>query len=267
MADRVDPPISPGARAIAAFMCDTYAQMDAYVDKVLAADPTPASCTSCTEAHCCSMLTTISVPEGIALAVALLDRGDVWRAALPRLAAAAREDCAPGVDRRSRFLRRVPCGVLDPATKRCTAYDARPGCCRLHTAVTPARNCSPDAPLTPDASGWSRETASFDFLDLEGALWETTAGLSSEIGVPPMAQAPISLMVLLCAQVVVGGPGNDAELDAALRGLPEEPLHWMVEHAADLHDEEQRNAEEDPRQRTKQEKLYAIGRRVFGGDN
>ncbi len=242
---------------------EVYAILDAGAEKLISqnlhntpspSDPSKPATVSCRIgcAHCCYQLTTISTPEGIVLAENILagPRAEL-HGILRALHETALADCAPRVNRRNRYDSAVPCALLDLKTNTCSTYADRPGCCRFHVVVTDPVQCSGDA---------TGPTGALDLLDIEGALWEVTAGMSQDLGVEPYVQAPIAVMVLHVLPAMFP-PGPDREyVERFSDGIPS-PVQWIVEHAQDLFDEEQSGEVQDPRTT---ERLVQIGKRVFG---
>lgn len=145
-------------------MSDAYDKLDqvidAEVDKVRA--ETTISCTKgC--AFCCDQVITGTLIEAeyivarypaLAHAAAPELRRQEARMSELGLADMGLGLQGPEAERRQHFLdrwyaQRVPCAFLDPATKECRIYDARPYACRAHFAITqPASIC--DARPDPD---------------------------------------------------------------------------------------------------------------------
>ena len=276
---------------------DLYAYLDKHATEaaaLAAVSGHPVTCSACTSAACCKQLTTTSMPEIFVLAEALLRRSD-WRDALPRLRDAVLADCAVSphtapphaapphatpLTRRSRFLADVPCGLLDPTTKRCTVYDVRPACCRFHIIVSDPKAC--DAPRGPDGkpdpSIPAPGTQALNLLELEAAVWELSAAIARDVGDSPYLQAPISLGVLHAVwglvnssapgAVPVPGSVSASAEDRALvqrhvEGLPSIET-WLETHWRALAAEERADTSEGSRAAAEQ--LYTIGHRVFGRD-
>jgi Fe-S-cluster containining protein len=255
-------------------MHDVYARLDSAVAKAIDHhDALPASErppgtgeVSCRKgcSHCCGQLTMISLAEGVTIAETILtDTTRDWRTLLPALRAVAIEDCRPGLTRRSRFGVDVPCALLDANTKLCTVYESRPSCCRFLVVVTPPELCS----VTANGA----KTCALDLLDAEAAVWEVSSNIANDLGMQglnALAQAPISIMVLAAMGMLLepddvdGGADLRLVLDAT-SGLPSPP-QWMQNHIMDLGAEEDRNTAGDANNAAQQERLYAIGKRVFG---
>lgn len=249
-------------RAVFKLLDDATEKALAYVAE---RDGHVTSCGGCKTAGCCYQLTTISFPEGLALADALLSdaRHGYWRDLVPQLVRVAIEDTRPGLTRSSRMRAAVPCALLDLSgpSARCVAYDSRPGCCRFHNAVTPEVHCHPDA----ERLGLSTKTGSIDLTEIEGALWEVTATMARDMGVGPTDQAPVSLMTLACLMIVLDAR-DDADgfsfISHAVEHLPS-PETWMMDHAIELHAEETRHSANDAATAAHNAKLVQIAKRVF----
>lgn len=225
-------------------------------------------------AGCCAIMTTTSMPEGLLLADDLL-RSGVWRERVPALLRAAAADCAPGVNNARRIESRVPCGLLDDS-KLCIAYASRPACCRYHVAITPAENCSADAPVYDPANpahngpdpfnpGYSRRIGMLNLMELEGAVWQVAGAMNDALGIPRFVQAPISIVTLASLLVLLDGTEDAAWLAPQVEHLPN-PDEWVRDHMMDM------AAEEDARPKLDgddyhREQLVQIGRRAFGGGN
>lgn len=97
---------------------------------------------------CCSLLISVTFPEAVAIAETLLtDPAHALRlkGLLPRLHAQI-ATIVEGIQRQEPghyFRSAQPCVLLDPASKTCTVYAARPSTCRLHYVVTDPAWCSP----------------------------------------------------------------------------------------------------------------------------
>lgn len=156
-----------------------YNQMDQITDDLLA-EQTAEDLVPCQKgcAHCCEQMITVSLVEAEYLVVRYPRIVEEVRAELERQETLAQELGVDAMQSRGRtareglaalqsdasqrflarwFYQRIPCAFLDPTTKTCRVYDARPIGCRTHFAVGhPPEVCDhrvdPDRPDQPEAA-------------------------------------------------------------------------------------------------------------------
>lgn len=275
------------------FMDDLYAQLDSAAHTLtanaLANEPKDengnAPKITCEKgcAHCCHQLTTVSGPEALHLAVALM-RQDRWTDRLPALHRAAREDCAPGFTRGSRFRSMTPCGFLDvtapaprpydafaapesahsygaPYTGRgtCSVYEQRPACCRFLAVVSDAKHCSPLATdaIDPTTGHPENQTRALNLMELEAVVFQTSVEITKDIG-DSSVHAPIAVYVLDALKALTFDDAVTHPLVLeALQGI-QAPDAWFWEHMPRLGAEDA-NEDKDPKVR---EQLHQIARRM-----
>lgn len=164
-------------------------------------------------AHCCYMLTSISVPEALVIAQSLVQKPD-WKALLPKLRKSAQDNCYDGIDNFNYFQKHIACPFLQE-DNRCGIYDVRPACCRYHYVVSPPENCD----------GTSKNGATIgriDFTKAEDKIWDIARAYSNALHMPRVSVGPISLAVLWALESEVHDTDAQVleEVRAALDGLP-----------------------------------------------
>lgn len=202
--------------------------------------------------HCCSLLTCISLPEGLLIAKHLLSNTD-WESWLPKLRQACQEHDFDGLNKTAFFAKRHRCVFLNEENL-CGIYNERPACCRLHLVTSPPEHCEP----TPENK--DKQTTALNFFELESIVWQLGVELARTNGVGgPMGfcTAPIPVMTLFCLNVLV--PPNTQErreVAKACEGLLN-PDQWLEKFSRNLMEEGDGITGID------QEQLLKIGKRVF----
>src|SRR6185369_282243 len=100
--------------------------------------------TTCTKgcAHCCHMMTAITMLEGAVLAENVMLRAD-WRDIALRARADALVLKEHWNDRVAYLKAYSPCPLLDQEKKECLLYNRRPSVCRFHCVVSDPELCGP----------------------------------------------------------------------------------------------------------------------------
>jgi Fe-S-cluster containining protein len=182
---------------------------------------------TCTKgcAHCCYLLTTATLSEGLLIAEKLLVKPD-WKALLPRLRESALAHCYEGVSRVTYFEKKLPCVFLGK-DNLCTIYDIRPACCRYHYVASDPAKCSPD-----DREG---KTAVINLQMLEEKVWALSAHLGKQaldLDVPFVA--PIPLLVLFCMELVSRASKAENQLiREACEGVLD-PINWLQQYSPSI---------------------------------
>lgn len=137
----------PREVALVDAMRDCFAAGDAAYAEALVKIGRPTSCARGCNA-CCDLLNLITWPEGLVLAEAIAERGELARdiaALLDQVERGAREVLGPA----EYFARRIRCALLAPDGS-CSLYALRPFSCRFHVVFSPPVACddrTPDSPV------------------------------------------------------------------------------------------------------------------------
>jgi Fe-S-cluster containining protein len=164
--------------------------------------------------HCCKLLTTIAMTEGILLADHVLRNMD-WRKMMPKIVELAKEHSYDGINLYNFFSKKLSCIFLQD-DQTCGVYDIRPACCRFHYVVSDPDLCSPDRP--------GSVTATVDLRLAEEPVWKMNI---AAFGHPVMA--PLPVMLLFCMVGLSDGTVLQDELEAACEGIPT-PDEWFVKY-------------------------------------
>jgi len=196
-----------------------YAKMDEIIVEV--SKQANATCKKgC--AFCCELLTLITLPEALLIAEHMLTDTD-WRATLPKLAKAAKDNSFVGLTRVSYGERRIRCAFLGE-DNLCTIYEQRPVCCRAHVVISDPSLCE----LKPENK--NVQTSAINFLEFEGRVWEFARDVEKELGFRSrmgFMTAPIPIMVLAALyEISKDEPEVHAEIKVACRGVPN-PAQWL----------------------------------------
>jgi Fe-S-cluster containining protein len=197
-----------------------YKQVDSFVEELLEQkkDQFKPSCTKgC--AHCCHLLATITLVEGLVLAERILMSGE-WEKLLPKLRAMALETQFEGVNRSTYFKKGIPCALLT-AEKTCSVYDDRPSCCRYHLVDTPPDHCSHLAP--PEV-----RTRALDLREAEAHIWDISKAVAIELNFEELFVGPLPHVLLHCMATISKDEEHFTILDAC-EGI-DLPMEWMAKH-------------------------------------
>ncbi len=165
---------------------------------------------------CCMMFTLITIADGIYLADEVLKRKD-WGDLLSRMTEEAKAHCYDGINESNWFQKRRQCVFLKDGI--CSVYAKRPAACRHHFVTTAPENCTPDAALSGKP---------VTMLDMRHFNEHTSWAISRMIS-PILHSAPIPLMTLFCAEILVDAdmhPDKKEVIKNALKGLPD-PGRWV----------------------------------------
>jgi len=161
-------------------------------------------------AACCSYPLYVSVLEGMLLYRHLTAKGH-WTPTLRKTLERHAEqtlDLPAGVW----LMLDIPCPVLDKATKRCMAYDARPFTCRTIYAVSDPLYCRPAASV--DAKFIDREAHTAEFRMAEAKILA-----QHKLALLGM---PVSRAILLGERIINGEADLEHYLSLALESLRKE---------------------------------------------
>ena len=198
-------------RLIARKLRVLYDALDPAAEKAAREHPEKVSCHDGCHG-CCFQMVGITIPEGLLLAKAMLERDD-WEARALRM----REACEPllgTITRKAYFRRRIPCAFLDDG--RCSVYAERPAACRFHYIVSPAADCYPE-------SG-EKGTRALNMIRFEKHVWDLNA---ETMGRAAAAGAPIQLTVLWCMWLLAQGTEREKRLEEIKAGVPD-PNAWTL---------------------------------------
>lgn len=117
---------------------------------------------------CCSRMVVVTVAEASVVLEQLIKDG-TW----PRVRESAMSQAriARHANERSWFLMNIPCPVLDPDTKRCSAYSRRPTPCSVHFATSSPELCSP----------WSAESGTYAPVEMSDIHADFLKGLARTV--------------------------------------------------------------------------------------
>lgn len=203
-------------------LADLYKTMDPFAEEYAA--KLNASCRKgC--AHCCYLLATATLPEGMLIAEKLLNSED-WESWIPKLRHAALEHSYKGINKVNYFNKGLPCVFLGEGNL-CRVYAERPSACRYHYVVSPPENCSHHAPP-------STNTAVLQTQTLEEHVWRLSFRFNEQIGIPGPVCGPIPLIVLYSMEVMARGDSErHSIIKKACEGIPN-PLEWSVSYTEEL---------------------------------
>jgi Fe-S-cluster containining protein len=154
---------------------------------------------TCSEgcAHCCYLLTTVTIPEAVAIAEHLLTDLS-WQAQLSTLVKKLydqlNELADPNITKASYFDKKIPCIFL--RDNKCGIYKIRPTACRYHYVVSDPKNCAHGAENT--------ETARIDLVALEARAWSEGQRVSRQVGIP-MTAAPLQVSLMWALKLLAEG--------------------------------------------------------------
>jgi Fe-S-cluster containining protein len=167
-------------------MKQLYAEFEPFT--LAAAEAKKATCKEgC--AHCCYKFTTISLPEGIAIAEYLLTElsmGWNFQALMKKVYETAKAVASPDLNETKYFEKQIPCPFLDSGS-RCRIYDVRPAVCRYHYVVSPPENCAFEAP--------NPSVLFLNLRRLEQKIWNEGNRVSKQVGLPESVFAPLPVTV------------------------------------------------------------------------
>jgi Fe-S-cluster containining protein len=99
-----------------------------------------------------------------------------------------------------------PCAFLDPSTKRCRIYEARPISCRMHVSVTDPDWCSVDHPKAADAV--TRDVSPPE------AILDIMKQIGDRLGLGHLSPSLLQGLATLCGEIM---NGEKIEVRAELR--------------------------------------------------
>lgn len=194
-----------------------YREMDPLAEKAAAKMGTTCS-KGC--AHCCHLLTIVTLPEAVAIAERLLTDLQ-WQAEYSRLMKVLYDQlnvlADPNLTRVSYFDKRMPCVFLG-AENQCRIYDVRPTACRYHYVVSDPKRCSHETD--------NNETAIIDLRSLEMKVWQDGVHVSKQNGLPMLA-APFQVILLWALKLLGEGRSafDEAMKDPSLGAMG--LMYWM----------------------------------------
>lgn len=191
---------------------------------------------------CCSMLISVTFPEAVAVAEALLTdpaHAFLLKGLLPRLHAQI-EHIVAGIQKREPghyFKAKQPCVMLDPQTKTCSVYAARPSTCRLHYVATDPAWCSPD-----DAA---QTVARLNMAELSRTHVNEACRAANQTQTP-LWSGPFQIMLLWALKLLAEGRSSIEAAHAQPEKLGAMSLHLWRARPEDPHGEPSRPPEESP---------------------
>jgi Fe-S-cluster containining protein len=213
-------PTPSSERSVTEVLKDIFSKLDP-----IAKDHAERAQVSCKKGcnHCCKLLTTIMVSEGLLIAEALLKDG-TWRSFLPELKESALAHCFEGICNATYFDKRRPCVFLSKKGQGvCDIYSIRPSCCRYHYVTSEPEKCSPEAPR-------DTQTAALDLMPLDKEVWMFDNHVSRELFNTPLMSAPIPVMVLFCMDYMTQDDITcNREIKKWMEGVPT-PIEWMKKY-------------------------------------
>jgi Fe-S-cluster containining protein len=184
-------------------------EQDSFMEKAIReAGMTPTCKRGCS--HCCSLLTTVHVLEGLLLAEKALQLPD-WRSVAMRARKAS--IMGRGIYAKEEYFKKgIVCPLLNTDSNDCLLYEARPITCRQHCVFSPAELCDP--------SNTEKPTSRFDGKLFKHATLHICHALTGTL-----MTASLPLMLLWCMGKLA--PEKDRKLFPKLvRDLPT-PTEWF----------------------------------------
>lgn len=192
---------------------------------------------------CCSLLISVTFPEAVAIAETLLTdpaHAYLLKSLTTKLHAQI-EHIVTGIQKREPghyFLAKQPCALLDPQTKTCSVYVARPSTCRLHYVVTDPAWCSPDDVAST--------VARLNMAELSRVHVNEACRAANQTATPLWA-GPLQIMLLWAFKLLAEGRPSIEAAHAEPEKLGVMSLHlWRARPEDSSHVEAARPPEEAP---------------------
>lgn len=182
--------IAPWMHDMKRQMGAAYAEAEALCKPILAASSCRPGC-----AHCCYMISCISFPEALTIVLYLLK--DQGKKSLSRLSLTCRRymeqlQALGGRPHAEWTALHLPCPLL--SANLCSVHPVRPITCRTYFVQSPPEWCD------------TRVEHEVEILDLVSGLQMPlhlfASELSVSIGFPPVAMAPIPVMLFFAVQLL-----------------------------------------------------------------
>jgi Fe-S-cluster containining protein len=181
-------------------------------------------------AHCCYLLATLTLTEGLNIAERLLVDESI-RPRLGELLEALKRNAIAAsyknVTRENYFEKKLRCPFLTDQNE-CSIYPFRPSMCRYHFVSSPPENCSPDAPK-------GTSVRLLNLIHLEKQVWMLDAEFRQNQA--PVC-APISITVLWAMKKIVDESDMSGETGTYIKNLVDKandgvmsPHKWIAENA------------------------------------
>lgn len=167
---------------------------------------------------CCYLMVAITAVEGLAIADHLLKQQD-WREWMQKIRDASVSYIDMKMTREEHFRKGIPCVFLG-ADKKCSIYANRPSPCRYYFVVSDPKLCYPDA--------GTQKVGIVNTLEIEAHVWKFSADTLGDFG---KMSAPLPIMVLFCAEMLVRGTPRHKIVKKLGRELPD-PFTWSRENQA-----------------------------------
>lgn len=174
-------------------------------------------------AHCCELLAMMTFSEAILIAEKLLEKPD-WKDIAQKLKVQAEKACFDGISEVAYFEKRVRCSFLSD-NNTCAIYEIRPACCRYHVVISEPSLCS--------FENRKSERAVIDLRQLESVVWDFSARVCKDIGLPPFVSAPIPVMALHSMLAIAVSEEDKAFLKELTKDIPN-PLEWLNRYVKGL---------------------------------
>ena len=195
---------------------ETYVKLDEVIGPRLL--KLPISCKKGCGA-CCTLFAIITLADAINIVDHITAWPD-WKEWVNKIAAAARQMCAPGMTRIEWLSRVIPCVFYDQTAGTCLIYSVRPAECRYFFVVSDPKLCG----------GPAINKIQIVDIQAERPIWALSLDIHEENGFfGPFACAPIPLMVLHALRYAVSPEWRRQHgqfIEDAMTGLPT-PFEWM----------------------------------------
>lgn len=162
--------------------------------------------------HCCSMMATVHLLEGLLLADNALKLPD-WK----RVAMSAREASIAGqgiYDSREYFKLDITCPLLNQSSNDCMLYEFRPGPCRWYYVSSPVELCDPKLNTTKKVA--MLDNRQFRRATLGLCVQATNSSLTT----------PLPLMLVWCMRKRAETEEAKKFMEKAVKGL-DLPENWF----------------------------------------
>lgn len=193
-------------------LLEFYKEQDVLLQETLEKANRKVSCVrGCN--HCCQMLTTIHVLEGVVLAEKTLKMPN-WKSIL--MATYRASKAGEGIfDTKEYFRKLIRCPLWDEHSGDCMVYEVRPGPCRQFYVATPPELCDPRCNV---------EYKPVAMMDTTVFRQAAVHKLLSLTGTPLTSSLP--LMLAWCMRELAEG-GNKAFIAKWVKRL-EQPEAWFA---------------------------------------
>ncbi len=243
-----NPPSSQSGTKLTDVLAAIYKDLDAKVAKGIQNIGGTTCKAGCT--HCCHILTSIGLAEGVALAERVLDMG--LGSMLPKLRSAALAVCEDGITPFSYMDKKLPCVFLDGGL--CSVYQQRPAVCRFYYVMSDPALCSLESNGEP--------VAVIDLGRAHSPIWELNvhAGRSDPELMDRILISPIPVMVLFCLSLMLREEPGYSMITEARKGIPD-PDAWFERYGKTVAESERKS----PKKELSKEELVQLRANIKKG--